>query len=99
MTETKDEERLSRLVAVETKLDIVIKNQDDERKSREDLRRQIDNLLPTLVTQSQLAEKIGYLEKELEANKTSKFKNVVIQVLITAPIAALIGFFFATIRQ
>jgi len=81
-----------RLVAVETKLDTVIDNQ-------EKLSDKIDELLPKLVTQTQLTEKLGYLEKEIALARQSKIKDIVIQVLITAPIAALIGYFIHSLTN
>lgn len=81
-----------RLVAVETKLDTVIKNQ-------ENLSGKMDELLPKLVTHAQLSEKLGYLEKEIELARQSKLKDIVIQILITAPIAALIGYFIRSLTN
>lgn len=80
--------QLERLTTVETKLDIVIQNQ-------EKLTTKLDAVVPTLVTQNQLAERIASLQVQVAEAKAAaadaKKKNTV-WVFVTSTGAA--GFTF-----
>lgn len=87
---TKLETELERLVAVETKLDTVIEQQQ---KTIDKL----DLLLPTFVTHKQLEDKVDGLERQIsEVAKTTKGKSVVrdvLMVILTSAVTFLLFFF------
>ena len=81
-----------RLVALETKVDIIIEQQKV-------LSEKLDKAMPNYVTHQQLSEKLTVLEQTFTTSRTSKAKDLAIQALIIGPISALIGFFIASITN
>ena len=76
-----------RLVAVETKLDIVIEQQKATNQT-------LSGLIPTLVTQTQLADKLAAVQQrivELEVDLSRAKQRSVFQTWLTGTLSAAFG--------
>jgi len=81
-----------RMAIMETKLDIVINNQEKANQK-------LDLLLPTFATTEELSVTKHDLEKKITQSRSSRLKDLIIQALVIGSISALLGYFFANITQ
>ena len=90
-----------RLAVVETNIEnlstTLREGLTDIKTSVKEINDKVDKLTPNVVTEDKLSGIVASLRKEMVQSKQSRLKDTVIQLLITAPIAALIGFFFASV--